>query len=98
MVDGTDSNLQPSRHLGDGQFAWGCVGVGRWDAVDVTSPAYCCYIEGLAATRAQAGRGELGRDLLVAVPDQSLDQLEDLARSGAAVGRGSSCHDLVSGP
>ena len=67
--------------------------MGRWDAVDVTNPANSGYIERLTAARPQAGDIELGRDLMVGVSGQSLDELNRLDRSEAVEGRGSSCHD-----
>ena len=74
VVDGADTNLQSSCHLRDGKFAGSCVGVGRWDAVDVTNPANGGYIERLTAARPQAGDIELGSDLMVGVTGQSLEE------------------------
>ena len=61
QVDGADTNFQSSCHLRDGRFAGSHVGVGRWDAVDVTNPVNSDYIERLTAARPQTGDIELRR-------------------------------------
>ena len=96
-MHGTEADVQSSCDLRDGQFTGSCVGVGRWNAVDVANPANRGHVEGLPTTCSQASVGKLSNDLMIGVTSHPLDEVDGRDRVATAERRRARDDDLFGG-